>query len=121
MRLLPALVMMLLGSIGPSNAQSFQLMDATIDDVKAALSSKQITCRALVEQYIGRIEAYDKRGPALNAVQTINRRAVDEAARLDAAPGPVGPLHCVPILRAAQVAPSDTRARYGRGGYRVWM
>ena len=54
-------------------------MDATIDDVKAALASKQITCRALVEHYIRRIEAYDKCGPALNAVQTINRRAVEDA------------------------------------------
>jgi Asp-tRNA(Asn)/Glu-tRNA(Gln) amidotransferase A subunit family amidase len=113
MRLLPALVMMLAGTVGPSHAQSFQLMDATIDDVKAALASKQITCRALVEQYIGRIEAYDKRGPALNAVQTINRRAVEEAARLDEATTPVGPLHCVPILMKDQVETRDMPTTYG--------
>ena len=113
MRLLPALVMVLAGTVGPLHAQPFQLMDATIDDVKRALSSKQITCRALVEQYIARIEAYDKRGPALNAVQTINRRAVEEAARLDGAPTPVGPLHCVPILMKDQVETSDMPTTYG--------
>jgi Asp-tRNA(Asn)/Glu-tRNA(Gln) amidotransferase A subunit family amidase len=108
-----AVLIVLAGSIGPSHAQPFQLMDATIDDVKAALASKQITCRALVEQYIGRIEAYDKRGPALNAVQTINRRAVEEAARLDAAAAPVGPLHCVPILMKDQVETRDMPTTYG--------
>ena len=84
MRQLLAILMVVGGTIGSAHSQPFQLMDATIDDVKAALAAKRITCRALVEQYIGRIEAYDKRGPALNAVQTINRRAVEEAARLDA-------------------------------------
>ena len=62
----------------------FQLVEATIDDVRTALASRQITCRALVEQYIKRIEAYDKSGPALNAIQTLNRRAVQDADRLDA-------------------------------------
>ena len=80
MRSLLAILMVLGGAIGPAQAQSFQLMDATIDDVKAAIASKQLSCRALVEQYIARIQAYDKRGPALNAVQTINPSALDEAA-----------------------------------------
>lgn len=96
--------------------RSFNIVEATIDDVRAALASKQITCRALVEQYIKRIEAYDKSGPTLNTVQTINRRAVEEAARLDAAyaaSGPVGPLHCVPVLLKDQVETSDMPTSYG--------
>jgi amidase len=43
----------------------------------------------------------------LKAVQTINRKAVQEADRLDsifAESGPVGSLHCVPILMKDQVA-----------------
>ena len=56
--------------VRPSNPRRsppapFRLVEATIDEVRAALASKQITCRALVEQYIKRIEAYDKSGPAL--------------------------------------------------------
>lgn len=105
----------------PSRSQPFQVMDATIDDVKAALASKQITCRALVEQYIGRIEAYDKRGPALNAVQTINRRAIEEAAGLDAAGRTVGPLHCVPILLKDQVETSDMPTTYGSAVFKDFV
>ena len=57
----------------------FNVVEATIDDVRMALASKRVTCRGLVEQYIKRIEAYDKSGPALNAVQTINGRALQDA------------------------------------------
>jgi amidase len=94
----------------------FNVVEATIDDVRLALASKQVTCRALVEQYIRRIEAYDKSGPALNAVQTINRRALEDADRLDsvfATSGPVGPLHCVPMLVKDQVETSDMPTTYG--------
>jgi Asp-tRNA(Asn)/Glu-tRNA(Gln) amidotransferase A subunit family amidase len=121
MRSLFAILTVLGGTIGSAHAQPFQLMDATIDDVRAALAAKRITCRALVEQYIARIEAYDKRGPALNAVQTINRRAVDEAARLDAAPAPVGPLHCVPILLKDQVETSDMPTTYGSAVFKDFV
>src|SRR2546422_3032396 len=108
MRILVAAMLALGPAIQTSSPQPapFHLVEATIDDVRAAFASKQITCRALVEQYIKRIEAYDKSGPALNAVQTINRRAVQDADRLDAAyaaSGPVGPLHRIPILMKDQV------------------
>src|SRR5262245_5797593 len=79
----------------------FHLLEASIADVKAALGSGQITCHALVDLYIKRIAAYDKSGPAINAVQIINPNALAEADRLDAAmksSGPVGPLHCIPVL-----------------------
>ena len=104
-----AIVLILSLAILPAQPpqRSFNIVEATIDDVRAALASKQITCRALVEQYIRRIEAYDKSGPTLNTVQTINRRAVEEAARLDALPAPAGPLHCVPVLMKDQVETSD--------------
>src|SRR5207244_11314701 len=94
----------------------FQLVEATIDDVRTALASKQITCRALVEQYIKRIEAYDKSGPALNAIQTLNRRAAQDADRHDAefaASGPVRPLHCGPVLVKDQIETSDLPTTYG--------
>src|SRR6188768_563389 len=80
---------------------AFHVMEATIDEVCGALQSGRTTCRSLVESYLKRIEAYDKAGPALNAVQTINTRARQEADRLDAAfksSGAVGPLHCIPVL-----------------------
>src|SRR2546428_968082 len=100
----------------PAAAAGFHLLEATSDDIHAALKSKQITCRELVNLYIKRIEAYDKEGPELNAVQTINPRALQDAERLDAAyasSGPVGSLHCIPILLKDQVETSDMPTTYG--------
>src|SRR2546425_11611328 len=97
-------------------AAGFHLLEATIDDIHAALQSRRITCRELVNPYIKRIEAYDKEGPQLNAVQTINPRALEEAERLDAAyasGGPVGSLHCIPVLLKDQVEMSGMPTTYG--------
>ena len=73
MRIFVAVLLALGAAVKPAVAQPtrFHLVEATIDDVRAALVSKQITCRALVEQYIKRIEAYDKKGPALNALVVV--------------------------------------------------
>jgi amidase len=83
-----------------SNAP-FNLVEATIDDIHAAYKSGQLTCRRLVQMYLDRIEAFDKKGPAINAIITVNSDALKEADRLDAAykaSGPVGPLHGIPVI-----------------------
>ena len=75
--------------------------EATIADIHAALKSKELTCRQLVQGYIDRIEAYDKKGPALNAIIMINPNALATADALDARftqSGAMGPLHCVPVI-----------------------
>ena len=99
-----------------ASAQSFRLLEATIADVQAALASEQITCRELVQRYLDRIEAYDAAGPALNAIQHVNPDALRAAESLDAAfdqSGPVGPLHCVPVLLKDQVETRDMPTTYG--------
>jgi Asp-tRNA(Asn)/Glu-tRNA(Gln) amidotransferase A subunit family amidase len=99
-----------------ANTRAFHLLETTIDDVQTAFQAKQLTCRALVEMYLKRIGAYDKAGPALNAVQTVNPQALREADRLDAAfqsGGPVGPLHCIPTLVKDQVETSDMPTTFG--------
>ena len=95
---------------------SFEVLEAGIDDVRSALAEGRVTCRALVTQYLSRIEAYDKVGPALNAVQTVNTAALQEADRLDArftASGAVGPLHCVPVLLKDQIEMRELPTTYG--------
>jgi amidase len=80
---------------------SFDALETTIADVHAAYQSGQLTCRELVQIYLDRIDAYDQRGPAINAVITINQQALKEAGNLDAAfmtTGFVGPLHGIPIV-----------------------
>src|SRR5262245_50770554 len=90
--------------VGLRDASAFQLFrteEASIHDIQAALQTRTLTCRALVQMYLDRIEAYDKKGPALNAIVAINADALKTADALDAKlaqSGPTGPLHCVPII-----------------------
>lgn len=107
-----------------AGAQGFRLLEATIADVHAAFASGELTCRGLVQEYLDRIEAYDQAGPALNAIQTINPRALDRAAELDAAyaeSGPVGPLHCIPVLLKDQVETRHLPTTYGSALFREFL
>jgi Asp-tRNA(Asn)/Glu-tRNA(Gln) amidotransferase A subunit family amidase len=80
---------------------SFSVLETTIDDIHAAYKSGQLTCRQLVQTYLDRIDSYDKKGPAINAIITLNSEALKEADRLDAAfkaSGFTGPLHGIPVV-----------------------
>src|SRR5262250_3434597 len=83
------------------SAPSFKIVEATIDDIHNAYKSGQLTCRQLVQIYLDRIEAFDKKGPAINAIITISSTALQEADRLDIAhksSGPAGKLHGIPVV-----------------------
>jgi amidase len=80
---------------------SFNVLETTIADIHAAYKSNELSCQQLVKTYLDRIEAYDKNGPKINALITVNKDALNDAARLDAAfkaSGPVGPLHGIPVI-----------------------
>ena len=84
---------------------SFNPLETTIAEVHAAYRSGQLTCRQLVQMYLDRIEAYDKNGPAINAIISVSSEALKDADRLDAAfksGGPVGPLHGIPVIMKDQ-------------------
>ena len=77
------------------------ILEATIEGIHSAYRSGQLTSRQLVQMYLDRIEAYDQQGPAVNAIITINSKALEEAERLDAlfkTSGPVGPVHGIPVI-----------------------
>src|SRR5712672_1020757 len=79
----------------------FQIAETSIDDIQTAIRSGRLTARQVVQSYLDRINAYDKQGPTINSVLTINPNALAEADRLDAAfrtSGLVGPLHGIAIL-----------------------
>lgn len=102
----------------------YSLSERSIDDLQAALRAGQVTCRRVIEYYLARIDAYDKRGPALNAVVTVNAGATAEADRLDAAfrsSGPAGPLHCVPVLVKDAFETSDIRTTYGSAAFQDFV
>jgi Asp-tRNA(Asn)/Glu-tRNA(Gln) amidotransferase A subunit family amidase len=82
-------------------APSFQIVEASIDDIHAAYRSGKLTVRQLVQGYLDRIAAYDKSGPNINSIITVNPRALEDADRLDAAykvSGFAGPLHGIPVV-----------------------
>jgi Asp-tRNA(Asn)/Glu-tRNA(Gln) amidotransferase A subunit family amidase len=86
-------------------SSSFNLVETTIADVHAAYKAGTLTARQLVQSYLDRIAAYDKKGPGINAIISLNPKALEEADRLDAAykkSGPVGPLHGIPIVMKDQ-------------------
>src|SRR6516225_11360002 len=106
------------------SAAPFHLMEATIDGIHAAMRSGELTCTRLVQAYLDRIAAYDKAGPKLNAVQNVNPHALEEAARLDAAlrsSGPVGPLHCIPVLVKDEVDTSFMPTTYGSALFKTFV
>jgi Asp-tRNA(Asn)/Glu-tRNA(Gln) amidotransferase A subunit family amidase len=79
----------------------FNIVEATIDDIHAGYKSGQLTCRQVVEMYLERIDDFDKKGPNINALITVNGEALKDADRLDAAfkqSGLVGPLHGIPVI-----------------------
>ena len=79
----------------------FRVDEATIAQIHEAMEAGDLRARDLVEAYLARIEEYDRRGPALNALVTVNRHALTRAAELDAAfakRGLTGPLHGIPVI-----------------------
>jgi hypothetical protein len=53
----------------------FQITETTIDDIHVAFKSGKLTARQLVQGYLDRIAAYDKRGPTINSIITLNDHA----------------------------------------------
>jgi amidase len=79
----------------------FDPYEKTIPELAAAMRDGLVTSHALVEAYLARIDAFDHRGPAINAVIAINPRALADADVLDRerTAGRVrGPLHGIPIV-----------------------
>jgi amidase len=85
---------------------TFNILETTIEEIHDAYKSGQLTARQLVQMYLDRIDKYDKKGPAINAIITLNPKALEEADRLDGAfkaSGFVGPLHGIPVVVKDQV------------------
>ena len=77
----------------------FDVVEATIPQLRGALESGAVTSVGLVEAYQARIKAYDASGPRLNAVVVPNPAALDEARASDerrARGETLGPLDGIP-------------------------
>ena len=81
--------------------ETFQIVETSIDQIHAAFRAGRLTARQLVQAYLDRIEAYDKHGPLIHSMITVNPLALNDADRLDAqfrTSGLVGPIHGIPIV-----------------------
>lgn len=82
-------------------AEEIELTKASIGDLQVAMDKGALTAEALVNMYLSRIEAYDKKGPKINAVLAISPNAVEIARALDKErkeKGPRSPLHGIPVI-----------------------
>ena len=92
------------GSVAAQSAPRvapFEVHEASIRDLQAAMEQRKTSAAALVDAYLARIAAYDAAGPALNSVIVLNPRARLEAEALDRErqAGRVrGPMHGIPVI-----------------------
>ncbi|MDS0261132.1 amidase [Haloarcula sp. S1CR25-12] len=92
------------------------IVEATIGELHAAMRRGELTSESIVDQYIERIGAYDRDGPRINSVVTVNPAARDRAAELDqrfAESGLCGPLHGIPVLVKDQVSTAGLVTTFG--------
>lgn len=79
---------------------AFELDEAAVADLQAAMESGERTARSITELYLERIAALDGQGPELRSVIESNPEALDIADQLDQerqTSGPRGPLHGIPV------------------------
>jgi amidase len=91
----------LIAAASPSTASPPDVTAATIEDLSRAMDKREVTSEQLVRDYLARIEAFDDRGPAINAVIALIPDAIATARSLDRerrAKGPRGLLHGIPVL-----------------------
>lgn len=103
LRLLPTVALVAAVTLAAPAIQGapVDLTQASIADLEKAMDKGSLTSEKLTKLYLARIKAYDKKGPAINAVIMLNPHALETARALDSerkAKGPRGPLHGIPVL-----------------------
>ncbi|MDX1390043.1 MAG: hypothetical protein R3344_12685, partial [Acidobacteriota bacterium] len=57
---------------GPLPIFPFDVVEATIPEMRRAMEAGELTSRFLVDEYLRRIAAYDHEGPGLNTMIRLN-------------------------------------------------
>src|ERR1051326_4874047 len=94
-------------AIAAPKPKPFNVVEASIADMQAALREGRVTSHELVQQYLTRIATYEDK---LHAAITINPNALKEADERDRerAAGKVrGPLHGIPIALKDNIHTTD--------------
>ena len=97
----------------PAAAVTPELEEITLGELQDGMASGRWTARSIAEGYLGRIDALDKRGPAINAIIELNPEALAIADAMDRErkAGHVrGPLHGIPVLIKDNIDTADRMA-----------
>ncbi len=89
---------------------AFELEETTIAELQEGMKAGKYTARGIAEKYLTRIEALDKRGPAVNSVIEVNPDALGLAEASDKErkqKGARGPLHGIPMLLKDNIDTAD--------------
>lgn len=118
------IVMAVFVACQPSKSKFDQLglEEATINELHENYKNGTYTTKDVVEAYLERIQEYDRNGPKINSVITINPDAIAIAEQLDKemAEGNVrGALHGIPVLLKDNIDTKDKMAN--TGGSRVMI
>jgi amidase len=92
------------------NIPHSELETISIPRLQTQMATGALTALGLVQRYLERIDALDRRGPALRAIIEINPDAEEIAAELDRERrinGPRGPLHGIPVLLKDNIETAD--------------
>ncbi|MGH2947500.1 MAG: amidase [Solirubrobacteraceae bacterium] len=93
---------------------AFQLEEATIERIHAAIRARDLTAADLVRGYLDRLEAH---GAALNAVLATSEHALARAEELDHAFAVIGelagPLHGIPVALKDNIETADMPTTFG--------
>lgn len=84
-----------------TQAETLSLTTATVEDIQKAMDAGALTSEKLVSMYLKRVDAYNLRGPKINAVINLKTNALEEARLLDLERKEKGPrslLHGVPVV-----------------------
>jgi Asp-tRNA(Asn)/Glu-tRNA(Gln) amidotransferase A subunit family amidase len=96
---------------------TYPIEESTISEIHRAFESGEITSEELVDQYLERIERFDRNGPELNSIRTVNDTARERAQelddRFDSSGEFVGPLHGIPVVVKDHIETTDMPTTYG--------
>ena len=85
----------------PENADDLSLIEININEMQDGYDTGAFTTLEVVQHYLNRIANFNKKGPELNAIITVNPDAEEIAKKLDEerSNGKIrGPLHGIPVV-----------------------
>ncbi len=95
-----AMFLLVLSSCGAVQQPAFSFSETTIDEIHTAIENQTLSCEAIINGFLERIERYDEVS-GLNSIVYINPNALEKARLLDvkySQTKSMEGLHCVPVI-----------------------